>query len=584
MKKLTKIIALLLIGGSTVLTSCVSEDVSPEVENLRQAQVNLLNSKAELEQAQAENQRAITAKIAAETALIQVQVELQQLQVQLQQALLEAETAAAIAELEALVAEARAAVERAQAQAAEARARAAEAEVALQEALDRLAGQINETAQEYLDNYQSAMAEADLKLTQINDLEDDLLRFNAFLNNNGDVEDFEGAAAEIEALIAELEAEKAAKEGTIARLEQLNPDAAAVEEELENAESELEVLNSDRAIAILDFNNSRERFIRLDDALFDAENWTTIISNIEESIESNQQNLEEVEETINSLESQIAPFQAKLDATEADYLPALENAEALLEAWIQARTAFEAADINNDPGDSEYDDALLVLNDAIADFEAYAGTGYPSDPQVTRDFYNVTTFVDPASDFGIIITQYTNVLNNSTFAELQIRLSNALSNQDSITNQLVILNLDLGIYEDLLQIIYTDFGVNDITELEALFDAARNNYIETQLVLYELNANRSELIGLVNNLRSYLNGYPSIIEDEIENLRSEIAVLDEDIKDQQAALANNEISAEEWSATIVRTEAKIASLTIEYEALLELANLYLDQFNEIVGD
>ena len=574
---------LLMLGGLTFFTSCVSEDVSPEVENLRQAQVNFLNSQAELEQAQAENQRALAAKIAAETALIQVQVELQQLQVQLQQALLEAETAAAIAELEAVVAEARAAVERAQAQAAEARAAAARAEVALQEALDNLAGQVNETAQEYLDNYQSTMAEADLKLTQINNLEDDLLRFNAFLNNNGDIEDFEGAAAEIEALIAELEAEKAAKEETVARLEGLNPGAAAVEEELETAESELEVLASDIAVAELDFDNSIESFFRLNDKLLEAENLVAFISSGEELIEDNQQNLAEVEETINSLESQIAPFQAELEAAEDEFQPAVEQAEALLEAWIQARATFLAADVNNDPGDQEYDDAQADLDDAITAFEAYAGTGYPNNPQRIRDRDELLVFADPALEFGIIITEYTNILNDSTFAELQSRLSDALNDLDLISTQLENLNLNLGFDEDVLEIIYTDFGVSDITELEVLEDEARNDFIETQIVLNELNANESELIGLINNLRAYLNGYPSIIEEDIESLKSEIAVLDEDIENQQAALVNNEISAEEWATTITRTESRIASLTIEYEALLEFADFYLEQFNEVVG-
>lgn len=576
--------ALLLIGGSTILTSCVSEDVSPEVENLRQAQVNFLNSQTELEQAQAENQRALTAKMAAETALIQVQVELQQLQVQLQQALLKAETAAAIAELEAAVAEARASVERAQAQAAEARAAGARAEVALQEALDKLAGQVNETAQEYLDSYQSTMAEADLKLTQINGLKDDLLRFNAFLNSNGELQDFEGAADAIEALITELEAEKVAKEESIARLEQLNPDAAAIEEELEAVESELETLNSNLAVAILDNNASVETYFRINDALFEAENFIGIISNIEENIENNEVTLEELEETINSLESQISPFQAELDATEGEFLPALEEAEALLETWIQARTAFIAADINNDAGDQEYDEAKVILDAAITAFEAYAGTGYPNNPQVIRDFDLLVTFADPASDFGEIITQFTNVLNNPTFADLQNRLSNAITNQDSLTQQLNNNNILLDYYQNLLQTIYSDYGVNDISELETLFDEAFIEYLENDRMLFELSTKQSELLGIANNLRAYLNGYPSVIEDRIDTLKSEITALDDAIQDEQAALANNEISAEEWTATIARTEAKIASLTIEYEALIEFANFYLEQFNEVVGD
>ncbi|MFO7743966.1 MAG: hypothetical protein R6V36_01120 [Psychroflexus sp.] len=580
MKKLTRTMALLLIGGSTLFTSCVSEDISPEVENLRQAQVNYLNSKAEVEQAKAENQMALAARIQAETALIQIQVELQQ-------AILQAQADAEIARMEAAIAQAEADV-------AAARQRAAEAEVALQEAIDRLASQVNEAAQEYLEMYQSTISQANNKLEEITSLEQDLLRFNAYVDANGNIVDFEGAAAEIEAQISEDKASIAALETTVARLEALNTDADSVEAELMEVMSELDALESELAAANLDFERYRvETYQVTQNAYFNANNYIAYISNLEESIADRETEVAEVQETINSLESQIAPFQAELDATEGEYLLALEEAETLLEAWIQARATFIAANINNNPGDEEYDNARVILDDAIAAFEAYAGTGYPSNPQYIRDTNTLTTYAGN-SEFGMIISQYTNVLNNGTFVNLQDRLSNEYSYLDFLLTGfngsdfaelgLEDLNANLTFQQNELDSIYAEMGVADFTELETLREGVIETYLAKLEVLNELSAEVSALSSLQSTLEDYLNGNPSQIEERIESLQSEIDSLSADVDDAEATLVNNEISAEEWAATIVRTQDRIDRLTVEYDALVELANNFLEQFYAVVED
>lgn len=583
MKKFTRTIALLLIGGSTLVTSCVSEDISPEVENLRQAQVNYLNSKAAMEQAKADNQTAQTAKIQAETALIQVQVELKQ-------AIMQAQADAEIAAMAAAVAQAEADV-------AVAQQSAAAAELALQEALTNLAAQANATAKKYLEMYEGYMEEANGKLVRIITLEQELVRFNAYVDANGNIVDFDGATAEIEAQLAEDEATVVALEATIDRLEALNTDAASVEAELMEVMTEIDALRADLAAANLDVDRFyEETFEDIRDAYVTAFGSINSISNLEGRIANKEVVIANEQETISSLESQIAPFQTELDATEGEFLPAMEQAETLLEAWIQARATFIAADINNDSGDEQYDAAKKALDDAIAAFEAYAGTGYPSNPQTIRDNNTLTTYPDPASEFGEIITQYSNVLWDATFRDLQNRLSNAYSNLDDLLYGyynyngsyfipgLNNLNYDLVYQQNQLDSLYAEMGVADFAELQTLYGDASATYQAKLEVKNELYAEVSALIDLQITLEMYLNGNPSQIENRIESLQVQISFLQADIEDAEAALVNNEINAEEWAANIVRTQEKIDRLTVEYDALVVLANDFLELFNAEMED
>lgn len=578
--------ALLLIGGSTILTSCVSEDVSPEVENLRQAQVNFLNSQAELEQAQAETERATAAQIAAQTALVQVQIELQQLELQLAQALLQAETDAAIAELEAAVAQAEAAVARAEAQAAQARTDAALAENALQAAIDALAAQVNTTAAGYLSSYQTQMNAASGVLDQINDEQDLLLALNASIDN-GVVVDFEAAAALIESQIQEKENEITVKEESIARLTQLNPEFAAVEEEVELLGNQIQALRSEIGSAELDLARYLEesRYDELEEAFGDATNFQNRITSLEEQIIDKQEEVADAQAPVSELTSQLAPYLSILEDKSEAVQPELDTAVQLLDAWIDAYVEFELVKIEFVSGDTEYDDAEAARNDAREDFETQIGRAFNANgnPMFVKDF-GLLNFVRTPSPLGDALAEETTVMNNSFFNGLQSELMNAMTILSNREDELLILERRLERNETSLQDTFEAVGVAGLNELETLFTEEETIKTEKEDLIITLNTSRNELTSLRSVLNNYLNGFPDVINDRIANTEAEIEDLREEIIDLNETLILEGVEAERFAAMIPKTEAKIASLTIEYEALIEFANFYLEQFNEVVGD
>ena len=578
MKKFTRTVALLLMGGSTLLTSCVSEDISPEVENLRQAQVTYLNAKAAMEQAKAENQAALTAKIQAETALIQLQAELQQ-------AILQAQTDSMIAEYEAAVA-------KAQAEVAAAQQRAAEAQLALQQAIDNLAAQVNETAREYLVLYQNTMSQANSKLEEIVQAEGQLARFSAYIDINGNVIDFDQAAAELTAQIAADEVQIAALEAAIDRLEGLNTDAASVEAELEEIYIQLDELEAARASAYLDYQLASDEFTPLMNNYYDARNlFYNNIPNKEMTVAALEEDYAEQEEVVNTFLDQMAPFEAELTAVTDNFSPALEEFRSLLADWIQAKAEFDAKAINNGPGDEAYDNAEQALNEAKTAYEDFAGITYYStyfNPQYILDYSENTgtllNFVEASSEFGQIVNEYTNVLNDASFQNLQYRLNNELNVLGNIDWDLYYATYELGSLQDNLNWILEKYEVADFSELDTMYLQEMQSYNAVYRNYYELSSEYNALSGTAGTLQMYLNGTPRAIENRIANLQAEVQNLENNIEASKTALVNNEISAEEWAATIVRTQEKIDRLTVEYNALVALANNFLEQFNAVVED
>jgi chromosome segregation ATPase len=530
-----------------------------------------------MEEAKAENQAALTARIQAETALLQLQAELQQ-------AILQAQADGMIAEYEAAVA-------RAQAQVAEAEQRAAEAQVALQEAMDALAAQVNETAQEYLALYQSTMSQANNKLEEIVQLEGQIARFNAYLDENGNVVDFEAAAAELNVDIAEDEAQIAALEATLARLEALTTDAASVEAERMEVQAELDEAFAARAVAELEADLASNTRNAIGQIYSSAQNLYNNITFWEEEVANYTELIAQQEENVTSLENQLAPFEAELEATADNYLPAIDEAEALVEVWAQAKAEFDAVAINNEAGDAVYDDALLALTEAQEAFEAYAGSNYPENPQWLKDQLQMgninylLAFADPASEFGEIITQYTNVLNNSSFQTLRDRLAFEVNRLGIYENNQNVYLSWIDSSQEQLASLYEEYEVADFTELEAIYMEAIEDYQISIMAYNEINAEVNSLLTLRNTLQNYLNSpQVNFIKNQIANIESNIEFLENNIEANEAALVNNEISAEEWAATIVRTQEKIDRLMVEYNALLALADEFLEQFNEVMED
>ena len=559
MKRITKTVALLLIGGSTFLSSCVSEDISPEVEELRQAQIGFLQAKAALELAKADHE-------AAQTALLQLEIEYQQ-------AVMQAQIDGAIADIDAQI--------------AAAQQRAAEAELALQKAIDDLANQVNETAQEYLALYQGTMAEANSKLQQIIELEGVIARYNANLDAQGNIIDFERVAVELNEQIAEDSIQIVALESAVERLQGLNTDVSDVEEELAQVENRLDEVMSARATLQMEMDLAINALQPVYNDLLRANNLMfSEIPSMEATVASLEQAYAEQQEVVESFENQLAPFQAELEAVQQNYLPAQEKAEDLLEVWIQAKAQFEAAAINNQAGDEVYDDALAALEDAVAGFEAFAGAGLGNyDPQLLKDnrFY-LEFLTDPSSEFGQAVGQYTNVLNDPNFQRISNRFSSELQQLNNLNWNLFYESNDLNNAQIELANIFEENEVETYNELAGLYNELYAPYNNLRIRVNELNSEANSLFQMRSALLTYLNGTPSAIANRIEALQSQIAMLEEDIAQNESALANNEIDEQEWAAAIVRAEERLDRLTTEYNALIALANHYLEQFNDVVAE
>ena len=590
MKILKRSVLLLSLGCMTVLTSCVDDEVSPEVDNLRQAQVNFLDAQAEFERARAANQNA-------------------------QAALAQADAAVREADADFRAAEA-------EEKAAEARITAAEAEERFQESILRLSELVNDNAQEILNNYTAAKNDADGIRDNIEIEKADLARYESFIPQGSNaVVDYDKLIAAIEADIAEKEAEKEAKEEAIARLENIDTNAEAVEEEIEEINDSIAPLRSDLAAAELDkdqfeeetynpittlFSNARSFEISIPNLENDVATEEDKVATAEENVATAEENVQQAEERVNSIEGQIAPFQAEFDTREAAYLTALAKAESLLDAWIQAKAAFEAAAVNNNPGDAAYDDAEKARDDAVVDFEDFTGllqTGnsYSTDPNVIKDNnqLEINSLADSTSDYGKIIGPFTEIDNDPTFTSLKSDLNTAESGLNTAETNLQREEDNLIKAEDALifdqnrlanaqsnlQEIFTQFEVANLTELKALRDDAIANLTEKDNTRNELDAKITELDNLKGVLEDYLdNGEPSVIETEIQNLKNGtpgtpgIDDLDDDIADLEADIVDEEINEQELQDLIARTQEKIDNLTLELEAQEALAENYLDDF------
>ena len=105
-------------------------------------------------------------------------------------------------------------------------------------------------------------------------------------------------------------------------------------------------------------------------------------------------------------------------------------------------------------------------------------------------------------------------------------------------------------------------------------------YLDAQYTVMTLEIEALE--NLMFSLQDYLNGVPASMANAIEDMQWQIEMLKEDISENEAALADNAISQEEWDARIAREEQKLEHLTAQHNALVALANDYLEQFNEVV--
>lgn len=570
MKKINRIFALALLGGATLFTSCVSEEVSPEVEKLRQAQVSYLQAQAAMEQAQAE-------AAAVQTALLQLELEYQQ-------AMQASEIEGAIADIEAQV--------------MQAQQKAAAAQLALQQAIDNLSGHINDVAVEYLDAYKTATGEADAKLTDILQQEGDIARFKAYLDENGNPLDFDLMAEAIQRDLAQDSATYKAQEASLAILKNVDADPASAEAELAEVTKQLEQLDQDVSEKLLERNKAQDTYIQAWEAYSAAEETIANRETYEQNLEGAKENIEALEaeiadlnEQIASVEGRLEPFEEEMAEQEAAYEPALAEAETLLEDWIQAEAALAAAAVNNGPGDEEYDNAKDAYDAARADFEAYAGDYFAAYGYGNPRSINLEEDAGIAgSDFGDVKIAYDAIADSFRPYGTAYQLQNQLA---SLEGQLEDRNSDLENQQNWKENIEDQINrtseeyntaVENLDQLEADAKAVYEVYYAVNQEHTELVERYSSLYSLEMNLRSYLNGTIASLTNRIENLEGQMLNTKEAISDNLAALEDNAISQSEWEAKIAQEEAKLERLNEEYEALLALAADYLEQFNQAVAN
>ena len=606
--KITKLFTYCAIGTSVLLTSCVSEDVSPQVEELRSAQADYLQAQAALEQAKASTEAAqaallqTQAQIAkaesdAKVAMMEADLAIMQAQAAYQEALTEAKMASEIADLEAAVAEAQyqrdlleaqLATEKArlQAEMAQAELAAAQARLATQQAVDALSGQINETAQGYLDLYEASMMRASNKTDQINNLKTVVARYEANMDASGNVLNFEQVEAELEAQIAADLAEIEAIEANIARLQGLNANADEAREELNMVENRIDELES----ALNDANLARDRayaaFESIDNILSNVQSTVSNIEITQNTIAGYEDYYipslnAQIEETMERLE----PYQVDLAEVENELSSEVEILQGYLDNAEDAWYALEYASLN---GTTEEEQAAQDAYDAaVQEVVDYTGAFYGS-PSDAGDYINYYLWAaNSGFPFGDAVLAVRDIENYPTYQNLTAEWSNLSMQLKNATDSLNYNKWNLSYWESNLQELLSSVGVDTVDAYYAARSEAIMNYNETWYNVVEIESELSVQWDLRWDLYYYLNDPNRSIadfENQISNYQSQIATLKADIEQNEELLAQNAFEAEEMATMIDRTQERIELLMEEYDALAALADEYLEMFYEIVDN
>lgn len=605
MKKISRLLALCAIGTSVFFTSCVSEDVSPQVEELRSAQADYLQAQAAFQQAKAATETAqaallqtqaqvMQAESDARIAMMEAQTRVAEAQAAYEEALMEARQASEIAQLEAEVAEAqyqkdlleaKLEAEKAEmdARIAQAKVEAAQAQLALQEAVDALAGQINETAKEYLNLYQNTTEQANNKLEQITALREIVTRYEANLDVDGNVLDFDRVAADLQSQISTDLATIDAIEANISRLEALNANAAGVREELNDVQERIDELEA----SLNDANLEADR-AWLDVAPF-SENYTELNNTINE-IESRQSAIAlyenyipQVESEIEKVEERLAPYKTDLESVQDQLISEMEVLEEYLATVEDTWYSLEYARLNGTP--EEIQAANDAYNEALTAVTDYTGTFIGNSAHAT-DYLNSYIYYPVAgAPFGDAVLEVRDIENYATYQDLVDEWSNLNSLLASTQNSLMLTQNALAYYQEVQNNILASVGVDSVDDYFTTWNAVSEDYYEKRTAANEIQAQIDAQWQLEGYLYWYLNDPNRSVADfdnQINDLENQKASLEADVQYNQDLLAQNAFEAEEMAAMIQRTQDKIESLMTEYDALVALANEYLEKFNEIL--
>ncbi|MEQ8243471.1 hypothetical protein [Fulvivirga sp.] len=349
MKRITKLLAFGLFAAMTTLTSCIDNEVAPEVTRLREAQASYVEAEARLTAA-----LALQEEIEAAMDSVQLQRDIAALEVYL-----------------------------------------AEQELLLEQAIDELAEYLAEhgleKAQEYLDLYADAMGE-------VYDLNYDVLDQVALLQDYTDLDQNGTNYAQITERIQrdlDLEiAELALWEGILAEVEAAQDDPAVLADQLPALYADLETLNNqieaaDRAADEYEVTNVAPAYDAYQMLIGGSSWWGNEdfkdpgaeLEDAKNDVINAEDNIRGYEEDIVDINELITYFTGLRDAAVADLaaltteatarrttanglLTARDAAEAAL---ASAQTDLDLANLGDDQALQDYFDAVDASNDADND-------------------------------------------------------------------------------------------------------------------------------------------------------------------------------------------------------------------------
>ena len=430
-------------------------------------------------------------------------------------------------------------------------------------------------------------------------LQDVVARYEANLDADGNVLDFDQVALDLEAAIAADMAEIEALQATIVRLEGLNVNAEGVREELTQVENRIDELNSeinDANLALDRANLAIEPF-----EIYEAEvnNKLYWIGYNQDRIELYQTVIESLEADLDEANERIEPYVADIadvqTTLEAEYQTLLSLTDATEEAWYELKYAeFNGTADEIAEAQATYDAAKQDIIDYTGDYHGTPQSQWEFNPntntwEVVGFTYNSRIWLYsnpvPGTEYGDAIIALNDFASNETYKGLLTRI-NSLTNSLSFYNNSVI-NLNNNITTDQIRLseIYANLEVSSAEEYYTTLNELSMDRAAKEEARNEIQSQLNALWNLRWNLFWYLNDpnrSVAYIENQISNYQSQIATLEANIEANQDLLSQNAFETEEMAAMILRTQEKIDRLMTEYDALVALANEYLEKFNEIL--
>lgn len=553
MKHFNKALAAVFLAASVSMTSCVDNEVSPEVKQLRETQVAYLQAKADLEAARAQRE-VIQNEYSAAMNAIQIQSS-------------EANLAADLASINVQVKEAEAELKEAEIEFAEA---VLELEV-------YLAGQNNEKAEEYLNEYSNAAGilsmNAGLQIQKQAELaKAQMILASANAPWTVQKEILEGDLAKES---ANLTAEQAA----LAALEAVAADPATSIEEAKSLRAQISDLENKNYALDVEVTKADQAVTEAYNKVDAAEDAIDEYIDDQDDLKSINDDLTAANEGKANIEAQIAVETARLAAfntvltnskaaltpLETIYNTKKADSDAKLNAYTIAEVNLTIAQ-NNDAANSTpetqaavtdattaRDEALTAYNDAwneYSDADADRTTALNQVTSAQNDVDNQQNWIDNLNNS--LTSQITNIsdLNvNKTAKEAEIAAGLAAYN-DAVAN---------------LEAYKIDADVKD----EA-YDVLWNQY-------WENNTMASNMWDVVNVIENYLDNINEAIEDkkgDIANTKSDIQSIEEDIANESINMADQEKTVAALEAELAKLESEIAAqeaLVTKWKALLDAA-------------